>query len=313
MALPAGNCRAFVLPVQFVRLSSHNAPAAAADSNPNLQPEEMDNPGLFKKLAMRFKGIPLKGETHAPRSLFEDVDKEFFAPKSLPEVDPNYKEFPERDLKNYPYPARRMYPPKTRLLMIPDSWMTPFYKVTGVSGPYLFFGGLGAFMINKEIFVVEEHANKVLGLIVLYLFLTKVVGYRLDKALYRRYQEKIDHYKELIDEDLKDAKQFRKEAAAETASLETAKENFPPLLKESMGLQLEAAYRQNIQKVTEEMKRRVDYLQETEATKQRFERNHMLKWISNAVKAEIEANKAGVKEEYLANCIEQLKGLSVKI
>jgi F-type H+-transporting ATPase subunit b len=69
--------------------------------------------------------------------MFEDIGKEYIAPP-LPPMPADYKEHPERDLVNFPYPARFQYPPKTRLLMIPDSWCTPFHKVTGTSGKYGF-------------------------------------------------------------------------------------------------------------------------------------------------------------------------------
>ena len=95
---------------------------------------------------IRNSGIPLKGEAHRPKSMFDDCGKEWHAPEPLPEVPKDFKEHPDRDLVflfiffsrkfqvNYPYPARPMYPPKTRMLMFPDSWFTPFQKVTGVSG-----------------------------------------------------------------------------------------------------------------------------------------------------------------------------------
>lgn len=80
-------------------------------------------------------GIPLPGEAHKPRSVFEDIGKEYLAPP-LPEMPKDYKEHPERDLVNFPYPARPQYPIKTRMLMLPDSWFNAFYKVTGTSGNF---------------------------------------------------------------------------------------------------------------------------------------------------------------------------------
>ncbi|PIO69761.1 hypothetical protein TELCIR_08406 [Teladorsagia circumcincta] len=163
---------------------------------------------------------------------------------------------------NYPYPARPMYPPKTRLLMMPDSWFTPFHKITGVSGPYLFFGGLFAFLVNKEIWVYEEQGHMTVGWILFYLLISRTVGYRIDNYLYGEYQKRMDYFKDRIDnylygeyqkrmdyfkgliaEDLKDAVEFRKTAAAETASLNAVKESFPVIMKENMLLQLEATYR----------------------------------------------------------------------
>lgn len=277
---------------------------------PALTPEE--NPGFFQKVSQRWKGTPLKGESHAPKSMFDDIGKQFVPPEPLPKVPKDYKEFPERDLVNFPYPERPTFEPKTRFLMIPDSWCTPFHKVTGASGPYLFYGGLFAFMLNKELWVFEEQGHMLCGWILLYIIAKNAFGYRIDQSMYKGYQERMDYFKGLIQEDLKEATEFRKTSAAETEALKAVKDSFPTIFKENMALQLEAAYRRNIQTVSTELKRRLDYLQETEATKQRFERDLLLKLIAEGVQKSIDTNEGNIKDAYLDNCIAQLKTLSNK-
>jgi F-type H+-transporting ATPase subunit b len=284
--------------------------AASDAAVPALTPEE--KPGIFHKISMRFNGKPLHGETHAPKSMFDDIGKQFVPPEPLPKVPKDYKEFPERDLVNFPYPERPTFEPKTRFLMIPDSWCTPFHKVTGASGPYLFYGGLFAFMLNKELWVFEEQGHMLCGWILLYIIAKNAFGYRIDSSLYKGYQERMDYFKGLIQEDLKEATEFRKTSAAETEALKAVKDNFPTIFKENMALQLEAAYRRNIQTVSTELKRRLDYLQETEATKQRFERDLLLKLIAEGVQKSIDTNEGNIKNAYLDNCIAQLKTLSNK-
>jgi F-type H+-transporting ATPase subunit b len=284
--------------------------AASDAAVPALSPEE--KPGIFQKISMRFNGKPLHGETHPPKSMFDDIGKQFVPPEPLPKVPKDYKEFPERDLVNFPYPERPTFEPKTRFLMIPDSWCTPFHKITGASGPYLFYGGLFAFMLNKELWVFEEQGHMLCGWILLYIIAKNAFGYRIDSSLYKGYQERMDYFKGLIQEDLKEATEFRKTSAAETEALKAVKDNFPTIFKENMALQLEAAYRRNIQTVSTELKRRLDYLQETEATKQRFERDLLLKLIAEGVQKSIETNEGNIKDAYLDNCIAQLKTLSNK-
>jgi F-type H+-transporting ATPase subunit b len=284
--------------------------AASDAAVPALTPEE--KPGIFHKISMRFNGKPLHGETHAPKSMFDDIGKQFVPPEPLPKVPKDYKEFPERDLVNFPYPERPTFEPKTRFLMIPDSWCTPFHKITGASGPYLFYGGLFAFMLNKELWVFEEQGHMLCGWILLYIIAKNAFGYRIDSSLYKGYQERMDYFKGLIQEDLKEATEFRKTSAAETEALKAVKDNFPTIFKENMALQLEAAYRRNIQTVSTELKRRLDYLQETEATKQRFERDLLLKLIAEGVQKSIDTNEGNIKNAYLDNCIAQLKTLSNK-
>ncbi|VDN49661.1 unnamed protein product [Gongylonema pulchrum] len=61
------------------------------------------------------------------------------------------------------------------------------------------------------------------------------------------------------------------------------KEHYPAVFKETLALQLEATYRRNVELLASEMKRRLDYLLETQAVKRSFARDHMLKWIIEAV------------------------------
>uniref|UniRef100_A0A0K0DU50 ATP synthase subunit b n=1 Tax=Strongyloides stercoralis TaxID=6248 RepID=A0A0K0DU50_STRER len=293
----------------FLTLRSAHSVAVTAE---NVKPEELDNPGFFQKIALRFKGIPLKGETHPPKSMFDDCDKEWFAPKPLPEMPKDFKEHPDRDLVNFPYPVRNMYPPKTRLLVFPNSWFTPFQSITGTSGPYVFFGGLAAFLINKEIFVYEEKAHLLLGWIYLYLILSRSVGYRIDKWLYEGYQEKMNYYKGLIKDDLKNAVEFRERSAAEATSLAAVKEAFPKVMADNLELQLEATYRKNVKSVSSEIKRRIDYLVESEETKQKFEKDCLIKYIAGGVTEAINKNEGGIKDAYLEECIKELKNLANK-
>ncbi|KAF8384794.1 asb-2 [Pristionchus pacificus] len=286
--------------------SAHHAHSAAPAAS--TRPEELDNPNFFQKISLRFQGIPLKGETAPPKSMFDDCGKEWSAPQPLPPVPADFKEHPDRDLTNFPYPSRPMYAPKTRMLMIPDSWLTPFHKVTGTSGPYLFVGGLAAFLVNKELWVFEEQGHMTVGWILFYLLISRTVGFRLDQWLYGEYQNRMGFFKNLIEEDLKEAKEFRKNSALESDSLVAVKEAFPTIFKENMVLQLEATYRKNVQTVATEMKRRLDYLKETEETKRRFERDVMLKFISEGVEAQAADPK--FKEQYINDAISQLKGLS---
>jgi len=269
-----------------------------------------EKPGFLKKISLRFQGIPLPGETAPPKSLFDDMGTEFIPPP-LPSVPKDYKEHPERDLVNFPYPEIKQFHSKTRLLMFPDSWFTPFYKVTGTSGPYLFFGGVFAFMLNKEIWVLEEQGVLLMGFIYVYWLLSRVLGYKVDKFGQDLYDEGINKLKALIAEDLKEAVEFRKKSAAETASFNALKADFPTIFKENLALQLEAVYRKNVDTVYTELKRRLDYLKEVEETKKRFERDIFLQGIIDGVQKSIDTNVGNIKDKYLDSCIAQIKNLKI--
>jgi len=268
------------------------------------------NPGFIQKIVMRFKGIPLEGESQAPLAAFRDCDKVYYG-TPIPAVPKDYKEFPERDLERFPYPQRIQYAPKTRMLMIPDTWCRPFEKVTGTSGPYLFLGGLATFLVNKEIFCMDEGGVMLFGWISWYLILSRTISYRFDKWIMETLlANKISFLKGLVKEDLKDAVEFRKASAAESESLKAVHESFPTIFKENLALQLEAVYRRNVDAVSTELKRRLDYLQEVEATKERFERDIYIKSIIEGVQKMIAENEGSIRDRYLENCIEQLKTLS---
>ena len=63
-----------------------------------------------------------------------------------------------------------------------------------------------------------------------------------------------------------------------------------------------------MQTVATELKRRLDYLQETEETKRRLERELMLNWITDGVQKQ--TSDAAFKEQYVSNAIGLLKGLA---
>src|SRR5690242_9918418 len=50
----------------------------------------------------------------------------------------NDEKNPERDLKNYPRIGAPIWPSRTRMFIIPNSWYEFFYEKTGVTGPYVF-------------------------------------------------------------------------------------------------------------------------------------------------------------------------------
>lgn len=65
-------------------------------------------------------------------------------------------------------------------------------------------------MVNKEIWVLEEHAVMLFGWVFWYLFASRAFGYRLDKWAYERLMARNDYLKKLVADDLKDAVEFRK-------------------------------------------------------------------------------------------------------
>ncbi|KAM3716204.1 ATP synthase F(0) complex subunit [Dirofilaria immitis] len=267
--------------------------------------------GFFTKLKYRFQGIPLKGESHAPISFMRDIGKEYIPPP-LPEMPKDFKEYPERDLVNYPYPVKRMYPPKLRLMIVPDKFMNNFHKYTGTSGPYVFFAMLYAFLHTKGLFEIAHDRMKILVFIFYYYIFSRAFNYRWDKYFYESCKKREKKYLDIIDNNFKAVREIQEMSKAERSAYAAVKEYYPVIFKENLALQLESTYRRNVERLATEMKRRLDYLQETEAVRHSFARDHMLKWIINSVQSEIVDNKENIKEKYMDTCIEQLKGLSLQ-
>lgn len=76
---------------------------------------------------------------------------------------------------------------------------------------------------------------------------------------------------------------FYKNSKEEAISLAAAQENFPIIFRENLALQLEATYRKNGGYAWNELKRRLDYLQEVQETKERFAKEILLKSITGGV------------------------------
>ena len=83
---------------------------------------------------------------------------------------------PTRDVKNFP----RLLPPimaeRTRLYVIPDSWFQYFYDKTGVTGPYVFTGGLLTFLFSKEWWIIEHEFVTGVSLAILTAIACKKAG-----------------------------------------------------------------------------------------------------------------------------------------
>lgn len=90
----------------------------------------------------------------APGSL-EDELRVWFG-EDMPTIYDDQK--PERDVANYPREPVPLNPPAVRMAFIPESFFKYFHEKTGVTGPYVFVGTFGTFLISKEYLVLGEDA-----------------------------------------------------------------------------------------------------------------------------------------------------------
>jgi len=179
-------------------------------------------------------------------------------------------------------PVRREYPEKVRMGFIPDSWFKFFYPKTGVTGPYMFGAGLVTYLCSKEIYVMEHEYYNGISFAIMIIFAVKKFGPAVAKfaddgidKLEAEYNEgrnsDIATYTEAIEDEKKE--QWR--AEGQKLLMQAKKEN--------IALQLEAAYRERLATVYNEVKRRLDYQVERQNAERRIAQRHQVSWIVNNV------------------------------
>lgn len=219
---------------------------------------------------------------------------------------PSWVDGPERDLVNFPRLKPMQNPAPVRMGFLPQNWFDMFYTKTGVTGPYMLGVGALTFLVSKEIYVLEHEFYGGAVTFLLYGYAIKRFG---PEAAEWAAGKVADNKKEL--DQLKDVDVDSNTAgiANAQAGIESA-ENHATLFvakRENVKLQLEAAYRQRLQQVHDEVKNRLDYQLETSNVKTRFEQKHMVEWIVSNVKSSI---TPASEKATLAQCLADLKGLA---
>lgn len=215
---------------------------------------------------------------------------------------------PERDKKNFPHPVMPETSGKVRLGFIPDEWFQFFYPKTGVTGPYIFGTGLVAYLLSKEIWVVDHNFAEVLGFWGAFIILAKKIGPPVAKYIDERNElARIENFVKPVEE-AKKAFHQKIDDSEKAIWQEDGQKYLFEAKKENVELQLEAIYRQRLKTVYDEVKKRLDYQLDMQTTKRTFEQKHMVNWIVDNVKKNITAKQ---EKESISKCIADLKGLAV--
>jgi len=224
-------------------------------------------------------------------------------------VPKDYKEHPDRDLVNFPHPVSNAFPAKVRYGIFPDSWFAFFYPKTGVTGPYLFYGGLGFYLAQKEWWIINEEIRVFWIFAMLFFIVYKTLGPKIAQSYgnhWRAIIENAEKYVEINKSSFQNAITTQKEYVSSYTAL-------PSLIAESkrenLQLQLEAEYRRRLVKAHNDVKRRLDYMADMEEAKRRFQRRYMIDWIVDQVKKSITPQ---TEKALLSQCVSDLKGLSAR-
>jgi len=216
---------------------------------------------------------------------------------------------PERDHKNFPHQTRPVHHPPVRMGIFPESWFTAFYDKTGVSGPYMFGASVGAFLLSKEIWIIEHGFIEFAGFWIAMAYLVKKAGPGIAKSLDNMESNyRVKHWEEPIDKIKADATSVIK-AGEEGIWQEAGQKYLYEAKRENVDLQLESTYRQRLAEVHAQVKKRLDYQMEIEAAKRRYEQTHMVNWIiGNAIKGITPQQE----KDSITKCIADLKALAAK-
>jgi len=221
---------------------------------------------------------------------------------------PSWVDGPERDLVNFPRIKPLVNPSPVRMGFIPQGWFDMFYDKTGVTGPYMLGAGVATFLISKEWYVLDHEFYAGLIMYPLYAYGIIKFGPAVAEHCFKEtteYNKGLDSLRDLQiesnEEGIKNNKESIVSAENQTMLFQAKKENIK--------LQLEAAYRERMQSVYEEVKKRLDYQLETSNVKQRFEQKHMVEWIDNSVRQSI---TPAVEDAVLKQCFADLKILAAK-
>lgn len=241
-------------------------------------------------------GVPAAKTGRAKRMTLEEVLT----------ADPVSKmpEGPERDVVNFPRIKRAIDTPKASLGFIPESYFRLFYPRLGVTGGWTFGIGFTAYILSKEIWVMEHEFWNGVSLAIIFTYVIKKFGPALSAYLEKEQQLECDQFNEgkysqvdsltsSIDEE-------------KTAQLQAVgcQEHLFEAKRQNVALQLEATYRERVATVYAEVKKRLDYQVEKQNVERNVEQKHMVNWIISKVQKSITADS---ETENIKKCIADLK------
>jgi len=229
--------------------------------------------------------------------------------RNLKDTPADYKEFPERDLVNFPHVDQPLYPPKIRLGFLPDSWFQFFYNKTGVTGPYVLGAVFLNFVLCKEYFILNEAA---VGIVPLWtwIYILHQLGKQPVAAYFERNVEnnennklewKKNYYDKLISQAGEISDHFKNNQVSGPMYFQALRENYY--------LTMEAEYRRRVDEYKKKLQRKLDYFVDMEEAKRAYQRKHMVDWVVQHVRDNITDQ---VQKAALAQCVSNLKTLSQK-
>ncbi|XP_043261837.1 ATP synthase subunit b, mitochondrial [Colletes gigas] len=211
-------------------------------------------------------------------------------------------------LSDGPRPKRPVDPSPVRHGFIPEEWFTFFYPKTGVSGPYVFLATLGTYLLSKEVYILEHEFYNGLSLATICIFGVKTFGPKVAKYLDTKVEEQEAELNAGRDEEINTHEDVIKTMETEKWRSDAQKMIYD-VKKQNVLMQLEAAYRERMIEVYNEVKKRLDFHSQLDSVERRIAQKHMVQWIINGV---LKAITPEQEKATLQQCIKDLEALAVK-
>ena len=160
---------------------------------------------------------------------------------------------PERDYVNFPRRQNPEFTPPVRHHWIPESFFKAFHAKTGVTGPYMFTGGIITFLLSKEYWVVEHEFKAGIEFFVVFGLIVRYAGPHIRDAIDEFQAERENHVREIRAAEI-DKQKAAIAAEEEAQFMASSYEELIAAKKEAVGLQLEAEYRSRLATAYDQVK-----------------------------------------------------------
>lgn len=181
-----------------------------------------------------------------------------------------------------------------------------FKDIAGQSAGTTLGVGLTAYIISKEVFVLNEEFFLGLVMVGTIYQLSKAVGGPIGKLLDARSKEILDSLNADKEADLNRLDQsIVAEHEGELAN--QVRKEFFEVDKINNDMELEAEYRRRLLEVETEVKKRLDYQLDLERLENSIEEQHMAAWIEKEV---VNSISEGQEQDALLQCIHDLNQLA---
>lgn len=176
----------------------------------------------------------------------------------------------------------------------------------GESGATMLTVGLAAYLLSKEIFIINDE--------VLLIFAMGGTGYQLSKVVGPVIGNMLDERRNAILDKMNKGRTHQLaslesaiESAKEGESALADKKEYFDIMKSNNEMRLEIEYRRRLQEVESEVQKRLDYQVDLQNLEQTIEEDHISSWVENQV---VNSLTAKHETDAIAQCITDLNVLA---